>query len=813
MESKLINRGLEKEAIKGMLRDVEGILLFIIAPSGIGKTALTRSVEEEILGNSFITLRVESAVVNNEVKSDGFLLRGIAKAIDNKSSSDINIRDFSTYSKKLISKSKRVVHNAEVIDGIRLLKPISLIYKRHNTTNIQAKERIVNPDFNIDLLEIKEYVYSSFKELSSCDKETIIIIENIHVCDEISIRFLSELLYEYSNIKVIFEYTSRGGNDSAHGISSVKDIFYQVNDRIRQKYIRKLDDECIKKILEIWNVNEEVFNTVFESYKYTDGNVKKLEDFNSLIQSDVPLPEHTGSDVRKKLENLYTDIFQSLSNDSIFVVSILACANMPVNIGLINLIAVEAESSGLIVDIGIGIDELLNRGGLIRRINNTLHFSHDSLDTALRKTEIFEKNETVVFNIISILFENILKNEDFVFVSKIDCLSFLIHHYYNLGSNKIVILFEYFKNDQMKNYAPNMCVDFLEKAKEIIVNGEYVIDEEMFYSIVIVYYELNMFQLGYDIIDKYKNHDSGKYKVYKIAFLNKMEMHEQCIKFCNHYLSKRNIALFSREEAFNLIVILIASYRSLNKIDECKKLFLKVERKGSTFHTTDAYATFLRNAGVALSVEESLKYMHKARAYYHKKTNYIEEGKVLLSLAMQYTRLGDIDKAKRCIDESMVKLESRAVDDCMIQNNYAVILIIKGDYKEAFKSLVRAKNIVSSDFSRVVILYNIISALYFMRDRENIEKYITYTISSLNDFRNQRNLSLDRSVYYNLSVIYEELFENIDKSSHFMLKAKSLNIPNNDYWKSRLYGDSSSHYLANFPVHLGFLSHWAIKLD
>jgi tetratricopeptide (TPR) repeat protein/energy-coupling factor transporter ATP-binding protein EcfA2 len=810
----LVNRETDKAFVKKLISDSnEGIILFISAPTGLGKSIFTRHMSEVIFEN-YISIRVQSSATKNEIKTDGFLVRELASSIDSTSKASDLIVGHNEFSAALSSDNTKNKYNVELLSSTRQTRFAGKIYERKTQSGEYSPDRIRDPSITSDIQELRDYIRFNLQHLNQESASVLITIENIQICDAPSLKYLSDLIYDCEKINLIFEYTVREDQGDAFHIDDIRQIFNLSANRIRTRPLKKLDEHCIQEVLKLWNVNSDVFSSILEAYKYTSGNIKKLEDINMFMSSEVDLPETLKSSNLKAFANsVYKSIFDSLDYQSSFIVVLLSSSTISLHRSLIKDVCSLALDTGLIIDADFAIHRLLERGGLIKvSQNDTLSLAHDSLEEAFKQHDRFLTIQLIVEKLLVDLFEEILSIKKFDFVSKYDCLTILVSQYSKGESSKLLTLLEYFKSSQMLDSAPTACEKFLSAVRDLVKQERLQFDDESFLSVLRVYYELDMFNLGYDVSEYYSGVNKAELLMVRAAFLNRLDRHKECIAICIALLNKA-IFQISKDLEVKLLTLLMVSYRSINDYVQTKDIYQKLSLLDDSYKQLTSYALFLRNSEIVLPVGLSIENLEKSYEMYSSKGKKIEAGKVQLTLSMQFSRLGYLDKAKESAQIADSVLLSRNIDKCMVLNNKAVISAFEANFGEAKQYLLKAKNLATSYFNKVIITYNLLNVLSELGEDELLIHYIEYLESMLNLYHADKDLALDRSVYYNLSVIYQKNFNDFLLSETYFKKADNINIARTKYWEERLTGNVSDDFMLSQSYHYGFLSHWSINLD
>ncbi len=810
----LINRETDKVFVKKLISaSSDGVILFISAPTGLGKSIFTRHLCDHVF-EQYISIRVQSSATKSELKPDGFLVRELASSIDNISKGSDLIIGHDEFSANFLSGSSKNKYNTELLNSTRPTRFAGKIYERKTQSGQYSPDRIRESTLTSDIQELRDYIRLNLQYLNNENAAVLITIENIQICDVPSLKYLSDLIYDCDKINIIFEYTVREEQDDAFHINDIRQIFHTSANRIEVKDLQKLEDHCVYEVLKLWNVNNDVFSSVMEAYKYTSGNIKKLEDIKMLLSSEAGSIERLKSSNLKTLaNNVYQSIFDSLDYQCSFIVVLLSCSTISLHRSLVKELCSSALELGLIVDADLAIHRLVDKGGLIKvSQNDVLALAHDSLEEAFKQHDRFFTIQLVVDKLLTELFEGILSANRFNFASKYDCLTILVSQYSKANSQSLLTLLEHFKNSEMLDSAPTACETFLSSVRDLVKQNKLQFDDDSFFNVLRVYYELDMFRLGYEVSEHYAGTNEIKLLTVRAAFLNRLDRHQECIAICNALLNKA-IYQVSKDLEVKLLTLLMVSYRSINEYVQAEGVYQKLNLLDDSYQQLTSYALFLRNSEIVLPVESSIGNLEKSYRAYVAKNKKTEAGKVQLTLSMQYARLGRLIEAENAVNIAEAALLHRSVDKCMVLNNKAVISAFKANFEESKLFLLKAKHLATSYFDTVIITYNLLNVLAELDENELLTRYIDYLQSILNSYSAEKDLALDRSVYYNLSIIYRKKFNDFIQSNESYEKANSIPISRNKYWEDRLIGNASNDYMLSHQFHYGFLSHWSIDLD
>lgn len=806
----LINRRPEKARFKELIKNREdGVFVLVKALSGNGKTIFTTKIQEELYPE-YLPIRVELFSNNDEVKPPWFLTRQLASSLDEASEKTDYLLAHQEYVTSLSGEKTKKTHNKTLLASFKGVgEAVSKIYGRKTGTGEYDAEKMQDENLSDNIQGAKEYVSECFAILQNESCKIILTIENIQVCDEESLKYLSGLLLEFYSINAVFEYTVRkeGKTEGFYDLD-IQKIFDPNSQRWSYLPLDYLPPNCIRNLLTQWKIPINFHEKLLSSYDFYDGNIKKLHDTAHIIAKRDTHDQI--SELDGNCEAIYSELYHSLENGAQFILALLTSSNVSLNTVILQDAFQLAEKYGLLLDYELSIQQLLSERDLIKKVNDTVLFDHDSLFQAFDHIAPFCQQKEVANKILTEMFEYLLFEKHFLFISKFDCLISLVNLYFQFSPSKLVTLLTDFSTEQMMDKAPNACKAFLFKLKRVIVQNVFDYSDKIFFTLLKVFYELDSFEEGLEVSSLYKGEKHVGVSLYRAAFLNRTSRYSECIELCNAeilFLSDQQL-----EERISLQTLIMTCLRSLNRMVECQEMSKKIEKLNINQKVRlDSYAIYLRNSQIAVSPQSSLSNLNKALTYYSQAENQVEHGKVCLTLSMQYGRIGELNLAKQFINKAYEGLSHRNIDQCMLLNNHAVINMLNDDLSGCKRLLINAKQLAMSRFNRIIISYNLLNLFASLKDTEALEIYIPFLLELLENQLNEKNLSLDRSVYYNLSVIYRRILNNPVLAAKYLKKAMSLSIEHTQYWQDRFTNNVGGDFMLSKPFHYGFLSHWSIN--
>ena len=157
---------------------------------------------------------------------------------------------------------------------------------------------------------------------------------------------------------------------------------------------------------------------------------------------------------------------------------------------------------------------------------------------------------------------------------------------------------------------------------------------------------------------------------------------------------------------YNIKLISLSSYRSLNLIHECNSIHKELLRD-KNFRKTAEYPFFLRLCEMYLDRDKSLKYLSQSVTLFTKEENYIQAGKSLISYSYILASQGKLKKARQKIEKAELYLSNKRMGSHMFLVNKAAISLYSGDFSERVWDMLNNSEITAVvPFDKLAIIVN-----------------------------------------------------------------------------------------------------------
>ena len=393
--------------------------------------------------------------------------------------------------------------------------------------------------------------------------KTLFAIDNIQNIDSQSLRILLNIINEtecnFPNF--IFEYTLIDKSISLEVAGNFKATSANVQiiylEKIKKDYIVDIVSKHMLHPNDDWEFSTRLLNQYENN---ATGNIRQMIDYG-VCYNEASLSEMADF---KTDESSLNNIRQLPANAK-QLLSIIICSNNCIYKNTLDTIAKKIH-----LDIEFAKNSLIERA-LIEENNDSIRISHASLaDVWNSYPQYFSDFDKVSFsNLENFYWDQIKKYES---VNKGDYDQYwinLINIYTKYKTEKITDLFLFLDVDSKNLVSPKNAWIYIEKMLLILYNNI-----NLYYNLILniirYCFESELYKKGFQIIgqlEKIKNDDI--IILYHAMYLSALDEHEKNIKFCNNILKHSNI---SKYLFYNIKLISLSSYRSLNLIHECNSI-------------------------------------------------------------------------------------------------------------------------------------------------------------------------------------------------------------------------------------------------
>lgn len=814
--SEVIDREDESEEIKKDLRISQyNKVRFVYAPSAVGKSSLSKKVIEKYGYSDRFVIQVKT---NPEIStsniSDWLYIDIIFDSINQHFSHSQTHKKycFDSYIKSSKDQSlKRQLYEC-ILEQVASCKSkidlisIFLIYRIKKQLRIGEFDSYKITDsnsYNSRMIKIR-YILYVLKNL-----DIFMVIDNIQNIDTVSWKYLLSWLSMTRDRRhyCLFEYTL----SENHTFESMIKLMEQIRDTglyVECSKLSKLPDEYVVDVIDKqfpYKPQDLNFNiNLLNQYKSDPvGNIRKLIDYTINYSSN----DNYSS--KKKISDSPTlkNILNLKNIVSKYIFAILVHCNGEASKDLVNTLL---ESINInLFDVENAMLELKNKQ-FIEDDDVKIKLFHSSLsDEWKNNKQLFEEYDKLAYANLEkyfshILFESGDKNEkDYAWL-------FLLQIYSVNNPKKIQNLLLAINNAALEQVSPKNTWEYLSQLINYTKSDIFML-QEMYFSILKICFEMELYNEGYQCIKLMENaldiNKINRLLLFKCMFLSALDKHEENINLYNKYIV--TVSKYSRTY-FNLKLIVLCSYRSLNQYDKCLEIHKELSKKRQLMDDYE-YCMFLRLTNVYLSDNKAVSYAKKSVRKFHCLGNNIQESKSLITYAKLLAGLGHCKKAIALIKKSENLLNNKYIGRHMIYTNHAAFLLMKGIADDNVWLLLEQSEctaIVSYD--KLAIIVNKLVWCY-----QN--KYYDVLDSLIHKSKELIPMEPDEHVhvliYYNLYLIFKQKGD-IEKAKYYF----KLSYDNKDkcrFVKARFDKTKcrEMRYRLRYPWHICFLSYWTYDLD
>ena len=633
--------------------------------------------------------------------------------------------------------------------------------------------------------------------------DIFMIIDNIQNIDAVSWKYLLSWLNMTKERRHYFllEYTLTETYTSEKMLGLIEEV-RDTGSYVECSKLEKLPEEYVVDIIDKQFPNKPQdlnFNVnLLHQYKLDQaGNIRKLIDYTINYSPEKPISE---SPTLKNILDLSSVV-------SKYILAILIHCNGEVSKNLTNTLLDLMKINPF--DIENAMQELKNKQ-IIEMDELTIKLYHSSIaDEWKANKHLLEEYHKLAYIHLekyfsNVLFESINENE------KDHAWLFLLQLYSENDPKKIQNLLSVIGNGAIEQVSPENTRKYLSQLINFTKNNILML-QDMFFSVLRICFEMELYDNGYQCINLMEGSldisINNKLLLFKSMFLSALDKHEENIKLYEKYITTVN--KYS-SAYFNLKLIVLCSYRSLNRYDKCIEIHKELSKKRKMMKAYE-YGIFLRLTNVYLSDDRAVRYAKKSVKRFHSLSNNIQESKSMITYAKLLAGLGHCKKAVSLIKKSESLLGNKYIGRHMISTNQAAFLLMNGIADENVWFLLEQSECTAVvPYDKLAIIVNKIVWCYQNKQYDVLDSLI-YKSEKLMILEPDEHVHV--LIYYNLYLIFKQKGE-IDKSNKYY-KLAYENKEKCKFVKARFDKTKcrEMQYRLRYPWHICFLSYWTYDLD
>lgn len=636
------------------------------------------------------------------------------------------------------------------------------------------------------------------------NEKVIIAIDNLQNCDTQSFMDIINLVNETKNNspKFIFEFTineQKTEDDCRKMCESLFTTSINVHkmslEKLDKRYIVDAVSKHLTTAIKDWSFNIKL------QKKYEDnntGNIREMLDFAINYQDNL-------LDIKYVSNNATFVNLAQLSEEPKLFLSFIINNKGRINKHILNMII---NNIRLEVDNSINI---LKSKLLVSETENEYVLSHASLmDVWNNNSDEFSYFDNLAYNELTNIYKEMLTTLDKNTKLYDYCWTNIIDLYSKFEPAKLINLFVFLNEDNQKVVSAKNAWKYIEKMVNSTQN-QINIYKELYLKFVSFCFESELYNEGFSIIELLiKNVNDtvtiNKVILYKAMFLSALDRHEENIIYC---LEQEKKCKKNTIQYFNIKLISLASYRSINKISNCYMIHKELHNN-KYLRELREWGFFLRLCEMYLDRNKSPKYLKKSVAFFEKSADYIQAGKSLISYSYILASQGKLKKALNKITLAKSYLNNKRMGNHMFLVNEAAIRLLRGDYSENVWELLSQSEITATvPFDRLAIIAN---KLVWCIENSNSNRHSLLIEQAKQLITLEPDKHIHGIIYYNIYY----LLKLLDDSKYHEYLAKACSVKNCcKPIKARLEKrpTSETKFALSKPWHVCFLAFWTYDLD
>lgn len=779
----------------------------ICAYTGVGKTALSRKISQNIDNTYDIILNIKTDPENSSTnfKEGRFLSKIFAETVEtvNKNfNKKYTFSFFISHSKNKSLKKASREHFFEDIFGADnnfLICKIFLYYFFRRLLRLGEfnSDSLINEDRSSNMRIMNYYM-----QYILCNLRSLIIIDNIQNVDETSLTYMLSWMNEYKskNHYYLFEYTLDKNNTFQKAIQLTEN-FKDTGVTISLRKLESLEDtdalDALKRATPYkkYTINDE--NAIkYYYHKVGCGNIRKLIDYDcDCSYNDIDLYDPTFEKLR------------DLSKEEIYIVAVIILCNGSISTTLYEGIF---QNDPLIRN-RIGLLESLckNEIRILEVSNGNVNIEHASIIDSWNKHEnVFLEYLLLAYSRLQNFLKKEIESTTSFYISKHKATILLLQLYKKFDFEQIIDLLDEVEKLSLNDLSINNVWEILKNIIDATSNKAYVYIK-IYTKIIEICYKCELYKNGLnciEILESFSELDSLELYIYKCLFLSALDKHNESVIVACTILTKWNNDL--RAE-LNAKIIMLNNNRSLNNSKECCKIGKEIEANDQ-YKQYPEYGYFLRLSHLYLNRKLSIHKVKESVEFFSELGNDIQEAKSLITYANHLAVIGQLSEAKKALSKAERKLKNIKYGRHILLVNKVAIMLLDNDFSDsAWELLEQAELSAVVPFDKLAILNN---KLIWCIENKSYSK----TDLIINQIKRLLKFEPDKHIHsfvnYNIYLFYSDI-QVFSEAEKYYKKADELK----EYCSTlnlRLSHktDETKKYLLNKRWHICLLEYWTFDI-
>ncbi len=673
---------------------------------------------------------------------------------------------------------------------------------------------VFNPYFIInDSSPISRSIKSDYIRFLLNHTHILLIIENIQNIDNMSMKYLLDWINETKDKKhgFIFEYTISDYND-INNIKVFQNTIIKTGVQVFECRLEKMPVEYIADVIDsqVEDHPSDIHFNIDARRHYeemSNGNLWDLIDFARVYDKD------------KEKQIIVTNtptlsILKDLSQEAQYLFSIIASHNGTINDGLLKYIWTNYFSNKSEEYYNEKRSELLFNNTIMIRVTNgsdIISISHASILDVwdLNKADFNSINKDTYKRLKRFYEENY--SGDIHIVSKQFSWQMLARIYGHISPENIEGLLNDFKQNIMRTISRENTWNYIKMLVDATCNS---IDKftSAYFKILQICCNAALYQEGFYCISLMeKSLDIYKTKnllLNKVLFLSILDRHDDAIMIYNDAIINTEL---DQKTIIKLKLLILNSLIVNGNITECKKIDKELTSiKG--FKSLPEYAYYLRLTNIYKQPSKAVKDAKKSIHLFHKRHDFIQEGKSYITYSKLLSSIGKHKKAIKMIDAARRLLSETNDGLSCIYNNWAGYLLLSGVHSSEIWDYLDIAELYSfSTYDKLSVIQNKLAWCY---ENDSFTRLELLENKALELIELEPSKFLQCTTLYNLFVTMRKAGYK-EKARYYY--SRVLLLKNQcSYVKARIDGITwETRYIKprlKKPYHICYLSFWVFDL-
>jgi len=792
VETKFINRESELAEFGRILSQPreQPIGLFLMAPSGIGKTRFLTEVQQRNPQKHFIRIRIRRS--RSGRYENGYFLQQIAKATHETATKNghPSIGDFNRNFTKYIDLDALGLEATDDLMqefSLPLINQIKKILERQLSIGRFRPKMLLGPNEAAGISYLKLYVRTIAEKSRS-----FFILENAHLIDDDTLNFLTDTIEWSQQSGIMFEFTQfDSGSGTTWSLGELAEEFERAGFYIVTRALTPLEYTHYTAVASQKGVEDD--ERLRRAYDNENGNIRSIYDLSTIKMNRSKTAISDQKTARIAID--------SIPSDQRLIAIALAIHDDPAPIVRLDKFCDQIDKrTNKLIPTREAIKKLID-AEIAEERETDVYLAHDTVSRVIDESTDPSLIALARSVWIAVYNENAISNYEWERLIRLTADS-------GDAAALETVLDAVTEEARRAHFKDGLIASLEIAAAKFSVRfsqSKSSMMRRILLKIAALYFEIEEFERTYNLLPNLLV-EGADLDSYRATLLNRIDKDEEAVALATPYIHNDELLI---EDKLPFILPTIASFASLDRRADATPLYRMVIADSQAPRSV-LFPYLLRIADIYLPIKESLGPIKQSIEWFARARNSIEEAHARNTYCMQLARLGKLDHAMREAKQADKLLVNSAVDQAQTLNNQGAVRLMQediGDTTELYLTI--ARDLVRRPFDKTTVALN--RAVLLSLRKSDSASLAHETAIEIAKQANHTDKALLRRAHWNSARWYFTIGDK-KRAQTYLKEASNATFRDHPLWTARFKEhqptDPDYEFQYSLPYHISFLAKW-----